>query len=208
MRWQRERVMRLRTIILGLAGVLLLNALVVLGVWLWLSQDSVSTAAVVSAANSPTTAEAVAGPLRPLPSAAPAASPVMAPPEAGAVWAEFDSPRDGEAVSRRFRASGRCGSLPPGSRLMLVVDSGRSVFSPKLPPVIVDGGNWSGSANEYGAPTGGSFFLCVFLVSDEAVLQFSEWHAQGRATGKYPPFRGTLPGAVSLARIRLRVASP
>ena len=184
--------------ILGLAGVLLVNALIVLGVWLWFSRNPARTVPEVEVP----TDTASPG------TATPAATPPLLPPEAGMAWAEFDFPREGEAVPRRFRASGRCGSLPPGSRLLLVVDSGRSVFSPKLPPPTVDGGNWSGSANEFGVPSGGSFYLCVFLVSEEAVTQFTEWQAQGKATGKYPPFRGTLPGAVSLARTKLRVASP
>jgi hypothetical protein len=203
--------MRPRTIILALAGVLLLNGLIVLGVWLWLNQNSAATDPAVKVATDASSRESSVidvesdQPLRP---AILLAAPSTPSPASGMAWAEFDSPREGEAVSRRFRASGRCDSLPSGSRLMLVVDSGRSVFSPKLPPVTVDGENWSGSANEFGAPTGGSFSLCLFVVSEEAVAQFTEWHAQGRATGKYPPFRGTLPGGTMLTRIKLRVASP
>jgi hypothetical protein len=203
--------MRPRTIILALAGVLLLNGLLVLGVWLWLNQDSAATGPAVKVATDASLRESSVidvesdQPLRP---AIPVAAPFTPSPASGMAWAEFDSPREGEAVSRRFRASGRCDSLPSGSRLMLVVDSGQSVFSPKLPPVTVDGKNWSGSANEFGAPAGGNFSLCLFVVSEEAVAQFTEWHAQGRVTGKYPPFRGTLPGGTMLARIKLRVASP
>jgi hypothetical protein len=204
--------MRPRAIIFGLAGVLLVNALIVLGVWLWLNQHSTATRATVKVTTDASLREISVidveledQSLRPV---IPVAAPFTPSPASGMAWAEFDSPREGEAVSRRFRASGRCDSLPSGSRLMLVVDSGRSVFSPKLPPVTVDGKNWSGSANEFGAPTGGSFSLCLFVVSEEAVAQFTEWHIQGRATGKYPPFRGTLPGGTMLARIKLRVASP
>lgn len=122
-------------------------------------------------------------------------------------WVEFESPHDGEVVPRRFRVTGRCGPVPAGSQLMLVVDSGRGVFSPKLPPIVVDKETWSGIGNEFGAPDGGAFSLCVFVVSDEAVEKIAEWHAQGKATGKWPPFRGSVPGGVSLAKIKLRVGN-
>lgn len=131
----------------------------------------------------------------------------MSVPDVSATWAEIDSPHDGEAVPRRFRVTGRCGPVPTGSQLMLVVDSGRSVFSPKFPPIVVDKDTWSGAGNEFGAPSGGTFSLCVFAVSDEAVLKITEWHEQGKATGKWPPFRNSMPGGVPLAKIKLRVAN-
>ena len=89
---------------------------------------------------------------------------------------------------------------------MLVVDSGGRVYSPKMPPLEGSGGQWSGTCNEFGAPAGGSFSLCIFQVSEQGVDQIAQWHAQSKATGKYPPFRETLPGGTELARIKLRVA--
>ena len=199
--------MRPRTIILGLAGVLLVNALIVLGVWLWFNQDSASTLAVTPAANSPSTEDVVPPPDQSPQLAASPASPAIAAPEIGAAWAEVVSPLEGEAVLRRFPVSGRCGALPEGSRLTFVIDSGRAVFSPKFPLPTVEGGNFSGAANDFGAPVGGSISLCVFAVSEEGVRQLAEWQAQGKATGKYPPFRQGVPGGVELQRIKLRIAS-
>lgn len=199
--------MRTRTIILGLAGVLLVNALIVLGVWLWFNQDSASTLAVAPAANAPSTEDVAALPVQSLQLAAPAASPSIPSPEIGAAWAEILSPLEGEAVPRRFAVSGRCGALPEGSRLMFVIDSGRGVYSPKFPLPPVENGNFSGTANDFGAPTGGSISLCVFAVSEEGVRQLAEWQAQGKATGKYPPFRQGVPGGVELKRVKLRIAS-
>lgn len=96
--------------------------------------------------------------------------------------------------------------VPPDSRILFVIDSGKDVYSPKLPPANVTGDTFEGGANEYGVPTGGAFTLCVFLVSEEGFKQISDWHAQGKATGNYSPFRGSLPGGVPLARVNLRVA--
>lgn len=90
---------------------------------------------------------------------------------------------------------------------MLVVDSGRGVYSPKMPPLEASGGRWTGACNEFGAPAGGFFSLCVFQVSEEGIRQISRWHAEGKATGNYPPFRGEVPGGTTLARIQLRVAA-
>lgn len=199
--------MRTRTIILGLAGVLLVNALIVLGLWLWFNQDSASTLAVAPAANAPSTEDVAALPVQSPQLAAPAASPTIPAPEIGAAWAEILSPLEGEAVPRRFAVSGRCGALPEGSRLMFVIDSGRAVFSPKFPLPAVEGGDFSGTANDFGAPPGGSISLCVFAVTEEGVRQLTEWQARGKATGKYPPFRQGVPGGVELKRIKLRIAS-
>lgn len=198
--------MRPRTIILGLAGVLLVNALIVLGVWLWFNQDSTSTLVVTPAVNSPSTDVA------PLPVQSPQlvaspASPSIPVPEIGAAWAEMVSPLEGEAVPRRFAVRGRCGALPEGSRLMFVIDSGRAVYSPKFPLPVVEGENFTGTANDFGAPVGGSISLCVFAVTEEGVRQLAEWQAQGKATGKYPPFRQGVPGGVELKRVKLRIAS-
>ena len=199
--------MRPRTIILGLAGVLFINALVVLGVWLWFNRDSASTTTVASTVNSPNMAEAAAEPVQSVQSAASAASPSLPSPEIGAAWAEIVSPLEGEAVPRRFAVSGRCGALPEGSRLMFVIDSGRGVYSPKFPLPTVEGESFSGTANDFGAPTGGHISLCVFAVTEQGVRQLAEWQAQGKATGKYPPFRQGVPGGVELKRVRLRIAS-
>lgn len=181
--------MRTRTIILVLAAVLLINSVVVLGVWLW-SRGAAANLARSSKGNKSTSLPV----------------PDLPVPEAAGAWAEIESPREGEAVPRRFRVSGRCGSVPSGSRLLFVIDSGNDVYSPKLPPANVTGDAFEGGANEYGVPTGGTFTLCAFLVSEEGFQHITDWHAQGKATGKYPPFRGSMPGGVPLARVKLRVA--
>ena len=201
--------MRPRTIILILAGVLSLNLLTVFGVWVW---SQAKTARVQTLGVQPETNLAEAANLGDEPVRADNSSPGTASftfsvPNVSATWVEFDSPREGESVPRRFPVTGRCGAVPAGSQLLLVVDSGRGVFSPKLPPIVVEKETWSGMGNEFGAPSGGTFSLCVFAVSDEAVEKITEWHEQGKATGKWPPFRGSVPGGVSLARIKLRVAN-
>jgi hypothetical protein len=200
--------MRPRTIVLILAAVLFLNALTILGVWAWSkAQASRAQTSSVQSELSPAEATNITSDALPENSRAEIARSTFPVPEVSATWAEFDSPHDGEVVPRRFRVAGRCGPVPAGSQLMLVVDSGRGVFSPKLPPVAVDKDTWSGVGNEFGAPGGGTFSLCLFAVSDEAVEKITEWHEHGTATGKWPPFRGRVPGGVALARIKLRVAS-
>ncbi|HEY0551417.1 MAG TPA: hypothetical protein VGF13_17565 [Verrucomicrobiae bacterium] len=201
--------MRPRTIILILAGVLFLNLLTILGVWVWskVKTARVQTFDVQSETN---LAEAANFAVEPAPadnSSPEIARSTLSVPDVSATWVEFDAPRDGEAVPRRFPVTGRCGPVPAGSQLMLVVDAGRGVFSPKLPAIVVDKETWSGMGNEFGAPSGGTFSLCVFAVSDEAVGKITEWHAQGKATGKWPPFRGSVPGGAPLAKIKLRVAN-
>lgn len=194
--------MRPRTIILILASVLILNALTILGVWVWSkAKTSVPSETSILEAASPATE-----PVRPEISANEIGSSTFSAPDVR-TWVEFDFPSDGQVVPRRFRVNGRCGPVPTGTQLMLVVDSGSGVFSPKLPPIVVDKDTWSGIGNEFGAPSGGTFSLCVFVVSDEAVEKITEWHEQGKATGKWPPFRGSVPGGVSLAKIKLRVAN-
>jgi hypothetical protein len=199
--------MRPRTIILAFACVLFINALIVLGVWLWFNgktPDSLQAAAVVPETNSTADREVVAEPIEPNDPASTVTNPALPVAAGGATWAEFDSPHDGDAVPRRFSASGRCGSIPTGHRLMAVVQTGR-VFSPKMPPLDIEGHNWSGTVNEFGVPVGGAFTLCVFAVSEEGVQQIAQWNAQGKATGKYPPFRQGVPGGTCLAKIKLRV---
>ena len=89
---------------------------------------------------------------------------------------------------------------------MLVIDSGRGVYSPKFPLPVVTGENWSGIGNDFGAPVGGSISLCVFAVTEEGVRQITQWHAQGKATGKWSPFRQGVPGGVELQRVKLTIA--
>lgn len=182
--------MKTRTVILIFGGVLFLNVLIALGFFLWVKVSSGAAQARKAETRSSN-----------------AFSPTdFSVPDATAAWAEFDSPQDGEAVERKFPVSGRCRSLPPGSRLMLVVDSGNNIYSPKLPPLTVEGESWHGKGNEYGVPRGGKFSACLFVVSEEGFERISEWQAQGKATGKWPPFRGGVPGAVELTRVPLRVA--
>jgi len=199
--------MRLRTVILLLAGLLFLDLFVILGVWVWKRgkplRVPVQPAVAVASETSPNEA-----PESPMPQPAPTArfdsTPVVASGVAAGVTIE--SPQSGQSVPRRFTASGRCGPVPAGHRLMLAIDSGRGVYSPKLPPVAVNGDRWSGACNEFGAPMGGSFSLCVFQVTEQGLEEIAQWQAEGKATGKYPPFRQGIPGGVSLARIPLRVA--
>src|SRR5436190_16290118 len=127
--------MRTRTIILVLAAVLLINGVVVLGVWVW-SRGAAANLSRSSKGNKSTSLPV----------------PDLPVPEAAGAWAEIESPREGEAVQRRFRVSGRCGSMPSGSRLLFVIDSGNDVYSPKLPPANVTGETFEGGANEYGVP--------------------------------------------------------
>ena len=158
--------MRPRTIILILAGVLFINVLTVLGVWIWAkSKRPQPQSAIVQTEEANLEFEALAGGTARVETfSAPVINVTFAAPDVSAAWAEFESPRSGEVVPRRFRVTGRCGNVPPGSRLMLVVDSGRGVFSPKFPPLTVDVETWSGMGNEFGAPNGGAFSLCVFAV--------------------------------------------
>lgn len=199
--------MRSRTILVALAGVLLANALIVLGAWIWFRESPAAASELPVAKIETTPLSAVEPEVSAVPQrSAPDPQRVIRTPDANELWAAIDAPREGESVPRRFQATGRFGTVPVGSRLMLVVDSGRGVYSPKMPPVSVNEHNWSGTVGEFGAPAGGNFFLCVFAVSDEGLQQIAAWHAQGRATGKYPPFRQGVPGGVPLARIKLRVA--
>jgi hypothetical protein len=200
--------MRLRTVILILAGLLFLDLFVILGVWIWKRSKPLPFAAqpAVAVVGETSSTEESESPMpQPAPTARFDSTPVIASDVAPSVTIE--SPQESQSVPRRFTASGRCGTLPAGYRLMLVVDSGRGVYSPKMPPLEVSNGRWSGTCNEFGAPAGGSFSLCVFQVSEHGVEQITQWHEESKITGKYPPFRQGVPGGVSLARIKLRVAS-
>ncbi len=199
--------MRLRTIILLLAGLLILDVVVILGVWVWKRSQSslvaVQPAAAVISETAPTDESESPMP-QPAPTARFDSTPVVISDVAMSVTIE--TPQEGQSVPRRFPASGRSDPLPSGHRLMLVIDSGRGVYSPKFPLLDVENGSWSGTGNDFGAPAGGSISLCVFLVSDEGVRQLTQWQAQGKATGKYPPFRQSVPGGVELKRIKLTIA--
>ena len=201
--------MRPRTILLALAGVLFVNTLIVLGAWWWFQlppSPSPESAPSLPKAGPIATAEPIPEPVRRAKPTAVVANPALPAPSVGAMWAKIESPNDGDGVPRRFRATVRAGALPAGHRLLLVVDSGRSVFSPKLPMLAPLNEIWAGTVNEFGAPVGGNFSLCVFLVTEEGAQQFEQWHARGKATGQWAPFRGPLPGGVELTRIKLRVA--
>jgi len=200
--------MRLRTVILVLAGLLFLDLFVIVGVWIWKRSKPrpIAVQPAVASVSETNASEETESPMpQPAPSARFDSTPVVA--RGGATGVTIESPQEGQSVPRRFTASGRCGTLPAGHRLMLVVDSGRGVYSPKMPPLEVSNGRWSGTCNEFGAPVGGSFSLCVFQVSEHGLEQITQWHEESKVTGKYPPFRQGVPGGMSLARIKLRVAS-
>src|SRR5437899_1427188 len=97
-----------------------------------------------------------------------------------------------------------CKCPPSPGRRCPPAASGR-VFSPQMPPVDSAGQDWAGTCNEYGVPAGAAFTLCLFVVSEEGLQEVARWHAQGKATGRYPPF-ATVPGGALLAKIPLRVA--
>jgi len=186
--------MRPRTLILAVACLLLINALIWLGPWLR------SRPALTNGDIEPPVLSPVRKP------AAPASSPVIPvaePVSAGEAWSEIDTPQPGQTVPRTFEAVGRCSPLPDGRRLVLAVQTGR-VLSPKMPPVEVNGTNWLGICNEYGVSAGSAFTLCVYIVSEEGFKEIAAWHAQGKATGSYPPFRA-VPGGALLAQCKLRV---
>jgi len=182
--------MRGRTVILILTACLIADAVIVIGVWSF-TRNRTSNDAV-----------SAAGP-RPIVEATYVDSPAREPSVAPELTAVIDSPADGESVPRRFQASGRCSAVPPTHRLLLAVQTGR-VFSPKMPPVTVDGENWSSAVGEFGVAAGGAFTLCLFQVPEAELAQIAQWHAQGKATGKYPPYR-EVPGGVLLAKVNLRV---
>ena len=196
--------MRLRTGILILAGLLFLDLVVILGVWVWKRSQPLPTAPLVVVKEVNPTDESESPMPQPAPTARYDSAPVVG--SEGAPSVTIKSPQEGQSVPRRFPASGRCGPIPAGHRLMLVIDSGRRVYSPKFPLPDVAGGSWSGTGNDFGAPAGGHISLCLFLVSDEGVRQLTQWQAQGKATGKYPPFRQSVPGGVELKRIKLTIA--
>ena len=145
-------------------------------------------------------------------------SPKPAPPESGAVapakpslpegaaltQITFDSPQENESVPRTFQVSGHCGPVAPGQHLLLAIQTG-NVFSPKWPPIKVDGDTWTGRAMEYGVRSGGAFTLCVFQVDDAGVDEISRWDAEGLKTRRWPPFR-EIPGGTLLTSMNLRVA--
>ena len=201
--------MRLRTVLLALAGVLFINTRIVLGAWWWFQLPPAPSpeAAPTSPKASPVaTAETLPEPVRREKPTTVVANPALPAPNVGAMWAQIESPDDGDGVPRRFRATVRAGAVPADHRLLLVVDPGRSVFSPKVPMLTMENETWAGTVNEFGAPVGGNFSLCVFMVTEEAAQQIEQWHAHGKATGQWAPFRGSLPGGVELTRIKLRVA--
>ena len=200
--------MRLRTVILVLAALLFLDLVVILGVWVWKRSQPVPVVvqpAVVVVSETKPTEESESPMPQPAPTARFDSTPILV--SGASANVTIESPQAGQSVPRRFTASGRCGPVPVGHRLMLVVDSGRGVYSPKMPPLEVNGDRWSGACNEFGAPAGGTFSVCVFQVSEQGVEQIAQWHEENKAAGKYPPFRQGVPGGVSLARIKLRVAS-
>jgi hypothetical protein len=116
----------------------------------------------------------------------------------------FDTPQENEAVPRTFQVSGHCSRIPPEQHLILAIQTGK-VFSPKWPPMAVQGDTWSGRAMEYGVRTGGSFTLCVFQVTDAGLEEISIWDAEGVKTRRWPPFR-EIPGGTLLGSIKLTVA--
>jgi len=169
------RLMHRRRILFGVAGVLLISGIILL---FWLRFHSQRSEAGFNAVPVPAT-----GPV--------------------GQWT-IDSPEENASVPRRFQAAGRCGSLAAGSHVILVVQTGR-VLSPKIPPVNIEADNWSGPCNEFGVAPGGGFTLCLYAIPGPTLQEISEWHANGAATGSFPPFR-MLSGGTLLAKVNLYVA--
>lgn len=193
--------MRPRTIILALVILVLFNGLIVFGVWLRFQFVTDGTSKELAASSTTQESRSSVSSVRASPS-----FPALRPASTTGAWAEIGSLQEGQSVPRKFTVSGRCGNIPDGNHLMLIVDNGPRVYSPKLPAAIVNGENWTAIVGEYGVPAGGTFYLCAFAISEEGFQQIVQWHAQGRTTGKWSPFRNEVPGGELLARIRLRVS--
>jgi hypothetical protein len=93
-------------------------------------------------------------------------------------------PRNGDGVSRLFRAEGTVDSLPAGQHLLLVVEVGGLKW-PKG-EVQVNNSSWTSDVYEGGTPPDGKFTLSLFGVSTEGYGEISAWLERGRATGDYP----------------------
>src|ERR1043166_8797735 len=117
----------------------------------------------------------------------------------------IDNPQENESVPRTFQVSGHCSRVPRGKHLVMAIQTG-SVFSPKWPPVQVQGDTWTGRAMEYGVRSGGTFTLCVFEVTDAGLEDFFVWDAEAVKPRRWPPF-GEIPGGTLLTSIKLRVAT-
>ena len=117
----------------------------------------------------------------------------------------IDTPQENEAVPRTFQVTGHCSRVPQGKHLILAIQTGK-VFSPKWPPIQVQGDTWTGRAMEYGVRAGGSFTLCVFEVTDAGLEEISLWDAEGVKTRRWPPFR-EIPGGTLLTSMKLSVAT-
>src|SRR5882672_7166828 len=77
--------------------------------------------------------------------AIPAPAPIKTNPPEGMPLVEvtFDTPQENESVPRTFQVSGHCSQVAPGQHLVLAIQTGK-VFSPKWPPIQVQGDAWSG----------------------------------------------------------------
>jgi hypothetical protein len=104
--------MRDRRIFFALAGVLLIAELIILGFCLEFRVGPPETLASPSNDSSNISMTDVQG------------------------WT-IDSPQPNEGVPRRFLATGRCGSLPAGSHVIMAVQTGR-VLSPMQRSLLLD----------------------------------------------------------------------
>jgi MFS family permease len=93
-------------------------------------------------------------------------------------------PRNGDLISRLFRAEGTVDSLSDDQHLMLVVEVGGLMW-PKG-EVQVKNTSWTSEVYEEGTPPDGDFTLSLYLVGDKGYDEIVAWLERGELTGDYP----------------------
>ena len=116
---------------------------------------------------------------------------------------KINFPRNGDLVSRLFRARGAVDGLPSGWHLYLAVEIGDLIW-PKEPEVIIEGTSWSGEVCEGGSPPNGRFSLSLYAVNQEGHRRIMKWLENGRRTGHYPGLR-EIEGSRRLHQINLQL---
>ncbi|MEJ2555286.1 MAG: hypothetical protein P8186_03455 [Anaerolineae bacterium] len=113
-------------------------------------------------------------------------------------------PKNGDRVSRLFRAEGTIDSLPAGQHVLLVVEVGGLKW-PKG-EIQVNNTAWTSDVYEGGTPPDGKFTLSLYAVGSERHDEIAMWLEHGKLAGGYPGL-GQIKDGVKLHSIKLRLES-
>lgn len=119
---------------------------------------------------------------------------------------QIESPKDGEIVSRAFRAKGTLSDIPTEKHVWIVVKIGNLLF-PKEPELQASDQHWVEEFHEGGDPPNGKFSIILMMVGPRGNEEIKTWLNSVRE-GKNPPALENISDSSKLDTVRDLTLNP